>query len=712
MQSTSAEFSDHQNWIGGARRAILELTDGVTTWYFSDKQMDLEDGFVHELLQPNWRISQSINIYTKRWAISRLSITLANRIYKKDSSNNWTKLSAEIGSVRFNTAKLYLIAGQRISRLSQCLVAFSGVVIKPPICSTTAIKIQVEDAGKDKNLMLPQDRISSAFPDAPAEFLPKKIPIAYGKYDYETTHYNDSGNGLAMAIPTSTNRTQYVVSDHTADAMTDLYAQHDEFPDLFHFTSRTLNLSDSSRATVTDVSHQVEGVVFPSSDDDFVDYVDAPADPILDHDVSWDRGTTSLCVLSNNLVPGVNPGTDPEGILALTFDNDTAMLDLAAGHGMKYIIRHVSGEESSTFKNVRKLRLYYASDEVDDVYDEFPFDGSGTTAYADGTTEWTRFNTTNKNRPYAVACYVRGKGTDVNGELVFYRFWAFLLKLQFNMNRYSSSRGKVGISRWWCAMQGREYGSWITGRSSAYSAGDVIIDPAGIVESILRDELGLVDADLNLTSFIDAENTSVEARINLHSLNEMLGFDTCRQLSEQSTFAFVWLANGKARLIHLDDSSPATNRTIPYSHILNGDITVTRGDTVINKIDVESRFLQERDAYYDQEIVSNGTSAASFGTFVYNARWPNISGTSVTTVTNHLIKDADSIWANEHNQIQFSTVGFSNADLELGDWIELRSAEVDPHIKCFGTSFNEKQFLVIGLEQKPDSTKVTAIELY
>ena len=709
MQSTSAEFSDHQNWIGGARRAILELTDGVTTWYFSDKQMDLEDGFVHELLQPNWRIAQSINIYTKRWAISTLSVTLLNRTYKKDTSNNWTKLSAEIGSVRFNTAKLYLIAGQRISRLSQCLVAFSGVIIKPPICSTTSIKIQVEDAGKVKNLVLPQNRISATFPNAPVGFLPKKIPIAYGKYDYETTHYNDSGNGLAMAIPTSTNRTQYVVGDHTANAMSELYTRHDEFPDLFHFTTRTLNVSDSSRATITAVGAQVEGVVFPSSDEGFADYVDKGSS-INNDDVTWDRGTASLCELVNNLVGGSSPGTDPEGILALTFDNDSTMVGLARGYNLKYIIRHVSGEDLSTTKLLKKLRLYYGGDATADAYDEDGFSDSGTTSYADGTSTWKAFNVIDKNKPYAMACYIQGKASEANGELTFYRFWAFLLKLQFNMNQYFLA--KPGISRWWVAMQGREYGSWITGRSSNYSAGDVIVDPAGIIESILRDELGFADADLNLPTFIDAENTSVEAHINLHSLNEMLAFDVCRQLGEQSTFVFVWMANGKARLIKLNDSSPTTNRTIPYSHIVNGDIIVTQGDTIINKIDVESRYLQEKGSYYDQEIISNGTSAASFGTFVYNARWPNISGSSVTIVTNHLIKDSDAIWANEHNQIQFSTVGFSNADLELGDWVELRSAEVDPHIKCFGTSFSGKQFLVIGLEQKADSTKVTAIELY
>ena len=58
------------------------------------------------------------------------------------------------------------------------------------------------------------------------------------------------------------------------------------------------------------------------------------------------------------------------------------------------------------------------------------------------------------------------------------------------------------------------------------------------------------------------------------------------------------------------------------------------------------------------------------------------------------------------------TTGSTNADLEVGDWIELESASFDPHIKAFGTSWSGKQLLITELRQTADSTKITAIELY
>jgi len=57
---------------------------------------------------------------------------------------------------------------------------------------------------------------------------------------------------------------------------------------------------------------------------------------------------------------------------------------------------------------------------------------------------------------------------------------------------------------------GRIFGSWIDedSRNNGYDAGDLISNPAYIIESLLRDELGLVTAQIDITSFDAAGNTS------------------------------------------------------------------------------------------------------------------------------------------------------------------------------------------------------------
>lgn len=52
------------------------------------------------------------------------------------------------------------------------------------------------------------------------------------------------------------------------------------------------------------------------------------------------------------------------------------------------------------------------------------------------------------------------------------------------------------------------FGSWINGRSSGYSEGDLITNPAYVIESILRDYLGYDDNTIDYASFDEAGNTT------------------------------------------------------------------------------------------------------------------------------------------------------------------------------------------------------------
>jgi hypothetical protein len=272
------------------------------------------------------------------------------------------------------------------------------------------------------------------------------------------------------------------------------------------------------------------------------------------------------------------------------------------------------------------------------------------------------------------------------------------------------------------ACKGREYGSWITGRSSNYSANDVIEDPAGIIESILRDELSLGNDDIDLTTFIDAENTSVKMRLNLHSDNEGFSDDIIRKICEQATFVYFFGASGKARLIPLNDTSPSTAKTIPHSWIYKGDIKFSKSNWIFNKLNLESRYQQENGLFIDLSTIENSTSQAeNWGTRSYTAQWKNLTGTHATHIANHLIRSADGsasdddgIWCKPHVIIKFATVGLTCSDLEIGDWIELDDATCDSQIKCYGESWSGKQFLINKLEQGIDNyyTKIEAIELF
>jgi hypothetical protein len=268
----------------------------------------------------------------------------------------------------------------------------------------------------------------------------------------------------------------------------------------------------------------------------------------------------------------------------------------------------------------------------------------------------------------------------------------------------------------WAVCRGREIGSFITGRSSAYTAGDMATDPATIVESLLRDELGLADADIDMPSFIGAENASVTARLNL--IDQESAYAVIRRLSEQSTFIFCFNDDGKARLIPLHDTTPTTNRTIPASHILpeqvNGlpYIEISKTGVYCNKMKIESRWQGEYDAFRDYDLVENSTSQTDYGIRESSYQWPNICGTVSDYVANTLVGNADGIWANPHTQIAFRVAGFTQSDVEVGDWIEIDDESMDGLMKCYGESWAGQQFLVVETEKTEQNMYIRGVQLW
>ncbi len=61
----------------------------------------------------------------------------------------------------------------------------------------------------------------------------------------------------------------------------------------------------------------------------------------------------------------------------------------------------------------------------------------------------------------------------------------------------------TGILQFYAAMGGLEFGAWIDAdsRNNGYDAADLIENPAYIIESILKDELGLANADVDYAAF-------------------------------------------------------------------------------------------------------------------------------------------------------------------------------------------------------------------
>ena len=269
-----------------------------------------------------------------------------------------------------------------------------------------------------------------------------------------------------------------------------------------------------------------------------------------------------------------------------------------------------------------------------------------------------------------------------------------------------------GINDFYVAASGSMYESWIEGRGG-HSTGDLITDPAFIIEDILRTHIGLSTASIDTSSFSDAANSSVEARMNIHAENKSSVNTFIKQLAEQSTFAFCYASTGKARLIPLNDKTPVTSRIIPFSFIKNGKIRITKTPVYGNTLNIQHRYLQEEGgAYRDFSLFTNSVSQAAHGEETQDAAFENITGASVDHIGEHLVSNSDSLWANEHLQVEVELIGFTGIDLEIGDYVEFEASSCDPQVKPYGDSWAGKQFLIVEPTHKWRGTKLKLIQLY
>lgn len=741
MQTPPAVFSDYQNRLSGTVRTIVQIQIAATYWYVCDGNsgMWLSGSYVYPYLQSISGIVDGFDIYSKRFKVSDVTVKISNIPYKKDDGPDaWLRLSDDLGNLGQNgVLKVYLVAGERATTFADVLTRFVGVVKEPPIHTGDEIKIRAIDTGKYRDATIPTTVVSSVFSAAPKEAANQLIPIVYGSFTAGIDELD--GTGLALALTTAIDlhyygpRPEVVVSDHILNAFTNLWLKIDSLTDLCVYLGNTMTVDDSGRGTGTD-NDEAYAYIYPThrssvdlgeSGTGYLRLFDFVAQ--VDHYKAYDRDLSTIFVSDDqaddiDVTTFVVFGFEDYATGRAEYANDGNPIGILSGIG--YIDLIAAAHSGITFDKVKKVFIYYDYDSTDLSLDLGTFTESISAWQSVEFGMATVLDTGNFRRniawhlksgtderassfrgPFLVAIMgqqdapIDGGGVTNNDDMCDVR----QLRMRF---RFFPARQDALFAE----CEGREYDSWITGRSSNYSDGDTIEDPAGIIESLLRDELGFVDADIDLPSFIDAENTSTKARINFHSDNRMTVFEAIRQIAEQSTFSFAWTATGQARLIPLNDSTPTTNRIIPWSHI-NDKITITKTNIIVNDMDVQSRFAQEYNQYMDRESKTNATSDTTYGTRSYTAEWPNISGSSMDHVTEHLVTNADGIWANEHLVIEFEAVLFTNADLEIGDWIEL-SSDVDPHIKAFGASWSGKQFLVVGLRQGMYSTKITAIELY
>lgn len=737
------KFEQNHLKTGAVNTMVVLFTDAGSGISHVASTTGMQQGsiFIHSHLVSVSSINEKLDLSTKSWGTSDVTIKLLNPRYVQGAAGEKDRLSEatdpEWGGTILDWAlvNIYLLSGSTNTALtSDGILRFSGRIIQTPTVTEQTIIVKAISVEKEKHRMLPTTLVGSTYSSAPDKNLEQPIPIVYGEFNqnfWGDLVYTDgpfTGLGLAKALTTTEQKDpKLVIADHVVDAITSgAFLDMDSGIPFQGIGAGTVN--DSGHGTI--VGSHFYGQTFHLNDSvpsEYTNYTKVMVNKANVHD----NNTGTKGILGDNTTD-TGSGGILEGYAFFGINNDLSFRNtfwsVASGDNVPYIRVHfyyaewtgIGAEvQGKTFHGDSAIQLYYGG----------TADNIGTTPGSGGTslkffldivgweslTIGDRDDTTfAEEQPMALAVYVKVTPGDDSPALN-------TTELLFLSESYLEAVLAITVHPLvaWVECRGREYGSWITasGRSiDSQSSGDLIENPASIIESILRDELGVTTFDTDSFDFAyDAGTALANRQARLNITKSVSSEKVIKGLAEQSTFAFTWTAAGKAKLVPLHSSywsGKDIDATIKWSHIKSGSLKLTKTKIYCNEVEVRSRYQGEANTYRDTDTITDSGSQSSYGSWRRRAGWPNIAGATQAYVSAKYVNSSDGLWSQPHLQVQFETLVFTYAHLEIGDAIELDSVSCDPQLKAYGESWSGIKLCVVGLQQNLSGTKITAVELF
>ncbi len=665
-------------------------------------------------------IESKIDPVTKQWSVQDVRIGIRNTDYRQDVTTHlWVKFADEVGSIRGALIDIYVLAGIEPTQLSDGYRIFSGEIDEPATITRELVTINAVDAARRKNLDLPLRFVSenTAWTGIPTPSRLRKIPIVYGEY---TKAFDDSADlGLIKCeLVSSEVAKKFACSDHVMHTLSKGFIKQNELPMPSQIVTPTLTADDSGYGTAlmvgvadarlyadnsdigdgTDTDNQTvdcgnAGDLLPTTYAraygtisgtggvimylGFLDYANnekntlAPIGKIIGEDVAGTKygwlcfRVVKVPILTSPVAPEVSLITSGGGGLDVTLDISTF------GDDTDVTAKFAITEISNILWHLRSGDSTYTTDDKPVLF-RIIFDGTLPVGEVGNDALRCKY------------CYIK------------YRFRPYY------------------IGSGYVAGKGRKFGAWVDGgtRTNSYNEGGLIEDPAFIIESILRDCLGLGDDDIDMASFDAAEDSGVKARIQFNSDSEIDAFSAIRQLAEQSRFAVVITGASKVRLVPLNVTTPTIARILTATDIMSASedalaLEYSKDSRIINLVRVKHRWQEEHQAFKEYSTFSNSIEFAD--DYPVDFQWKNITDASGSVLAvAGFIRDT---WGVQHTRINIACQGIANLDLTVGDWIELDPTTVDPYMLCYGASWSGKKFLITRAKYTDKQCQFEAINL-
>ncbi len=319
----------------------------------------------------------------------------------------------------------------------------------------------------------------------------------------------------------------------------------------------------------------------------------------------------------------------------------------------------------------------------------------------------------------SITCEITGKENEAGAEQNTLDIFMIFKRVTYKANN------RLQI---FAGIKGREYSGTWNGRKTS---GNLIETPADVIESLLRDDLGLGDDNIDMDSF-DAVNTELGATYVMSGAITERGNskEILDDLARQAKSFVFWGADDKVKM----DTFYAANTTVRIigKNEIRGAPIVTQSKLldIVNdltltykKEPIESRLIKTL-SRVDDRTAASGSQTKHNAVMTKDIKADFIrNDTAIGLLADHWCKDdADSFWSVKHDIVEINISANRGIDfwdttfkplmlLDLLDIIELNDTDFDSIVKCNGVSWNGKQFKVFFTDRRKLGLKIKAFSV-
>ncbi len=688
MLTTTATFDLYNMRPNIASSLIVKITGGSTTFYFSDKIINLSDSsIITDAVITNFgTLNQKIDLFKKVSSISNVKLKLVNAPYSISTTGAGPVCLSDVLAADniFNAAVEIYFWYEGITDIDDCLKLFDGLAQPITKANPETLELNIFDNSVFYHRTVPINIIDeTTFPQSPIQARGKYIPLVYGTFAKNST--GDIG-GLAEAFWIKGDT--IVVAGHVCDSVSAVWVFDPNVGKLAKIDSGgwTANLNDSGRTTIAiEADTKCSVYIYPT---EYLAETDAhyTTHPYIDPENSVDRiDGTDLSIKS----PALDVGFPTCGANMRYYFNES----MGDGGAFDAVFAEIWYDTIDT-GDINSMSWFWEGTSQTGTWNMKSVDGAdawnsmdiSAGISTDGLT-WADLCVTDivagdrRLSILSTLIVAGGETTVATVDQVRYRIDYFP---PINVN-----------TRIFVECTGREFGSWIDegGRSNSYNENDLIENPAHIIESILRDELGLSASNVDVASFDDVGSdlsswdiaVNINSRIRTDSLFAGTGFQ-----SKTHTF---FDSQGTAKIGILDDTGTSNDDSFGKDDIKRGKISLIQGDMkqLINSVDVlwMSEIPDGEFGYQKNSSDTDSSSITTYGItkhktlqayYIYN-------DTVAGNFSDHFT-DSTGYWKDLQEIIDVTMAHWEFIYLEIGDIIDPETS-INDVLKLFNDSFGD-----------------------